>query len=196
MITNIKQHLQERGLDFNVTNVILDEVNNYAVFLLYNLSGKLVGYQNYNPNADKIFRQGCSEGKHKTSEEVKKLMRYYTYTTKIDNINELSVYGLETLNFNDEFIFLTEGIFDIIKIHNQGFPGIAILGSDPKSLTEYLNILPQKKIVIYEDDASGRKLKEYGNYAFTTPFPFKDLGEMNNKESKEFINKIMNNVKK
>ena len=186
-ITNIKEHLLERGVDFSRTPVILDEVNNYAVFLLYNLSGQLVGYQNYNPNADKTYNQCCSKGKHITTKEMIALMRYFTYTTKIGKINQQAVWGLETLSPFDNKIFLTEGIFDIIKIHNQNLPGLAIMGNDPKHLKGWLDILPCKKIVIYDDDLGGRKLAKYGTKAYTVPDQFKDLGEMQNTEVKDFL---------
>ncbi len=99
MITDIKSHLIERGVNLEKTNVLLDEENVYCTFLLYNLSGKLVGYQHYNPNADKTFNQGCSEGKRKTREEMVQMMRYYTWTTKIGKINELAVLGFRNSKF-------------------------------------------------------------------------------------------------
>lgn len=42
---DIKQHLLDRGIDFNKTHVVIDEENDAAYFFLYTLSGKLVGYQ-------------------------------------------------------------------------------------------------------------------------------------------------------
>jgi len=50
---NIKTHLKHRHLDLELHRPILDEELNIATFLLYNLSGQLVGYQQYNPLGDK-----------------------------------------------------------------------------------------------------------------------------------------------
>ena len=50
---NIIQHLKDRGVDFEKTKVIVDIDSDVAVFLLYNMSGQLVGYQQYNPSKPK-----------------------------------------------------------------------------------------------------------------------------------------------
>jgi hypothetical protein len=50
---NIKTHLKQRHLDLELHRPILDEELNIATFLLYNLSGQLVGYQQYNSLGDK-----------------------------------------------------------------------------------------------------------------------------------------------
>jgi Icc-related predicted phosphoesterase len=189
-INDIEQHLRDRGIDPKKTRVITDKKNNYAVFLLYNLSGKLVGYQNYNPNADKSFHQGKPGSKKMSTEELLAKMRYYTHSTKIGKVNEIAVYGLETLKETDRVLFITEGVFDIVKIHNQGLPGIAVLANDPQKLRPWLSILPQKKIVIYDNDSAGKKVMKLGDFAYTVPEPFKDLGEMSDLQVSEFLKTI------
>jgi hypothetical protein len=52
---NIKTHLKQRHLDLELHRPILDEELNIATFLLYNLSGQLVGYQQYQPEGCKKF---------------------------------------------------------------------------------------------------------------------------------------------
>ncbi len=54
------------------------------------------------------------------------------------------------------------------------------MGNDPKNIKEWLKLLPQKKIVIYDDDKGGRKLKKYGDCAFSVPEEHHDLGDMTN----------------
>lgn len=192
-INDIVSHLKDRGVDLEKTNVIVDKENNYAVFLLYNLSGKLIGYQNYNPNADKTFHQKSSFTKKMSTNEMKSMMRYFSYMSKFDDkrkVSEIAVYGLETLKESDKILFITEGIFDIIKIHNQGLPGIAVLSNDPKLIRPWLSLLPQKKIVIYDNDKAGRKLAKLGDVSYTVPEPFNDLGDMGDKEVSEFLKTI------
>lgn len=52
-LNDLLNHLRERGIDPDSTDVVIDEESGIATFLLYNLSGKLVGYQRYNPKGDK-----------------------------------------------------------------------------------------------------------------------------------------------
>lgn len=189
-INDIEQHLKSRGVDLKKTKVIIDKENNYASFLLYNLSGKLVGYVNYNPKADKSFHQKPGQAKKMSINEIKSMMRYFSYMTKQDKIIEIAVWGLETVKMSDKILFITEGIFDIIKIHNQGLPGIAVLANNPKRIRPWLSLLPQKKIVIYDNDKAGRKLAKLGDFAYTVPEPFNDLGDMSDNEVKIFLKTI------
>ena len=55
-LNNLLTHLKSRGVDPESTDVIMDDETGIATFLLYNLSGQLVGYQRYNPNGDKKGR--------------------------------------------------------------------------------------------------------------------------------------------
>lgn len=176
----IKQHLEDRGIDFDKTRVIMDKKKGVATFLLYNLSGKLVGYQIYNPKGSKKV----SGGRHIN----KDLQKYYPYTT----YGEIAVYGLDSYDKNHKYLFVVEGIFDAIKLHNQGLPAIAVLSNDPKNIKEWLGMLPQKIIVIYDNDSNkdSLKLKKYGDKSFTTPDPFKDLGDMSNMEVYDFIKSL------
>lgn len=50
---NLDKHLKGRGIDKDKTRVIIDEESSDVFFFLYNLSGKMVGYQKYNPLYDK-----------------------------------------------------------------------------------------------------------------------------------------------
>ena len=107
------------------------------------------------------------------------------------------MWGLETINFGDRYIFLTEGIFDCARIHRAGEPGIATLCNDPStSMQNWLMALPQKKIVIYDNDSAGRKLKKVGDFCFTVPAPYKDLGEMPQEKATQFIKFIKDQVLK
>lgn len=177
---DIESHLLSRGIDPARTRVISDKSAGIATFLLFNTSGKLVGYQQYNPSAPK------------SGKIAKDLMKYYTYVSKLDNVREIAVWGLETVNVNDEFIFIVEGIFDAVKIHNAGYPALAVLSNDPKHIRSWLRAMNKFVVVIEDNDASaGRKLASIGNASVKTPDPYKDLGEMPQDEVNEFLRMIL-----
>jgi len=169
---NITKHLKSRGVDPEKTKVVLDTKNNLAVFLLYNLSGQLVGYQQYNPTAPKSGKGGIK----------RKDQKYFTYVAKRYK-NLLGVWGLETVR-DEPFLFVTEGIFDAVKLHNEGLPAVAVLGNNPKTLRPWLQILKATKkiIVVADNDKAGKKLGNMGDISINTPEPYKDLGEMPQEE--------------
>lgn len=183
MVSDIVKHLISRDLDVYKSNVIIDEENCLAYFLLYNLSGQLIGYQRYNPNGSKTnHSNNLSNGE----------MKYYTWVTKIDKIPMIAVYGLETYKIKIPYLFLTEGVFDCIKIHNLNLPAIAVIGNNPKPLYSWLKTLPQIKLSILDNDNAGNFLKRFSEYSFKVPIEFKDLGEMPMDKVNIFINTIIN----
>ena len=148
------QHLKSRGVNPEKTKIIMDEEEGNVYFFLYNLSGQIVGYQKYNPNYIKKG-QGRAEDPRK--------VKYYNSISNEYKGRMIAVWGLETYNFTDKYIFITEGIFDIARVHESGYPGIAVLCNDPSPQLKYwLNTLPQTKIVIYDNDRAGEKLKKLG----------------------------------
>jgi hypothetical protein len=189
-INDIEQHLKDRGIDFNKTKVFFDKETNTATFLLYNLSGKLVGYQLYNPNGKKGINYSDKTGKNLSKKD---LMKYYTYITReSDKTKSIAVYGLDTYNPKSKYLFVVYGIFDAIKLHRQGLPCVAVLMNDPKSYKEWFGILPQKIIAILDNDENkaGNKLKGIADVSYTVYNPYNDLGDMSDKEVKEFINSL------
>lgn len=190
---SIIDHLKERGVDLEKTKVILDIENNYATFFLYNLSGQLVGYQFYNPKGDKKL------GGQNQSKFDKALMKYYTYATGKNDEKHLAVYGLETYKMNYPYLFITEGLFDAIKIHNAGYPAIAVLSNNPRrDMKSWLRSLPQETIAIIDNDEnlSGNKLIKFSDFSFKTPDPYKDLGDMPQNEVNSFLTDCLNSIKK
>lgn len=145
---------------------VTDEV---AVFYLWNLSGQLVGYQQYRPESNKKKHNDPKEG------------RYFTYTK--DNIG---VWGLESFYYRNDILFLTEGIFDACKLHALNLPAIAVLANDPKRIRSWLYALPRFIVAVCDDDAAGRKLAKCGNRAITVSGG-KDLGDLSLGEAKSLI---------
>jgi len=195
---DIESHLRSRGVDPNRTGVVYDKKTGFASFFLYNLSGKLVGYQHYNPKGTKHQRHN--------QKPSKELLKYYSYVTgsSKDKSKEIAVWGLESYDLKIPYLFAVEGIFDAVSLQNAGVPAIAVLANDPdKKTRSWLRTLPQKKIVIYDNDEaeskenknkSGNKLIKAGDYAFTVPEPYKDVNEMPQEEVNAFVNEILRSI--
>jgi hypothetical protein len=160
---NIKTHLKQRHLDLELHRPILDEELNIATFILYNLSGQLVGYQQYQP-------EGC-----KKVFNCPKKGKYYTYRNK--NQPTIAIWGLESYYVSDGPIFLTEGIFDACRITELKQSAFATLANNPpKDYKNWLEMLNRPIIVVCDNDEAGRKLAKFGDYVEVVP-DGKDLGE-------------------
>lgn len=163
----IETHLLSRDLDPSRTHVVLDRENDVAVFLLYNLSGRLVGYQQYNPRGTKVGNEARDREKAK----------YWTYVTKHPDPT-IGVWGLESVFMHQSFLFVTEGTFDAVKLHNAGMPAIAALGNHPKALAPWFAAMHKTIIAVADNDEAGQKLRTLASVSISTPEPYKDLGEM------------------
>lgn len=184
-IDDIEQHLRKRGLDPDKIQVIMDKESNIATFLLYNLSGQLVGYQKYNPNGDKKIHNNGQLGK------------YFSYITKeSDKSSKIAVWGVESISKDDPNLFVTEGIFDAVKLRNAGHPTVAVLTNNPKILRSWFMALNKRTIAILDNDVAGKKLGNLTDESYTVPKPFNDLGEMSQQEVNEFLIKIKHPPKK
>lgn len=157
----LENHLIERNMNPSLYRVSYDLEAGLVTFFLYNLSGQIIGYQKYNPNADKEKRNDPKNG------------RYYTYLPKLTD----GVFGLETLNYNVETIYIVEGIFKAGTLHRLGYNSIAVLGNSPKRLKPWFKIMKSKwnLIGIGDDGPSGKLLVNAVGKGFQTK---KDLDEM------------------
>jgi hypothetical protein len=154
---NLTAHLKSRYLDLALHRPLLDEEGGYATFLLYNLSGQLVGYQQYNPLGDKKVFNSKLEGK------------YYTYRNK--NFATVAVWGLESYYANRHGpVFLTEGVFDACRMTKVGQTAFATLANNPpKDYRNWLRMLNRPVVVVCDNDAAGRKLAKFGDYVEVAP---------------------------
>ena len=91
----VLQNLRSRYFDMNLHTVWVDEDEGVATFPLWNLSGQLVGYQQYRPSANK------------KKDNHPKMSRYFTYRKN----RVVGVWGLESWNLSDT-LFVTEGTTD------------------------------------------------------------------------------------
>ena len=176
-MTQLRQHLCNRGLDFDKFDYRVSMTDSLAYFFLYNLSGQLTGYQKYNPDGEKGFR--ASKKNDKTWKA-----KYYTYKTE----NTLAFYGAYSYNVYKP-LFLVEGIFDAIKIINNGASCFALLTSSPsKQMAGFLNTLPNKKYII--DDNAGHAKKTFRHVVaerLLPPSEYGDVGDMPQDEVNLFL---------
>lgn len=170
---DITSHLIGRGLDPKDYKCYVDSYENIVTFLLYNLSGQIVGYQRYNPSKDK----------KRNNDPVD--CRYYTYLPKeVDGL-----FGLDKINKNIKEIYVVEGIFKAAKLHKLGYNAIAVLTSTPKRLKTLIRILRAiyNIIAIGDNDNGGNQLIKIVGKGFNSPI---DLDEMMDYDIVEMIEKF------
>lgn len=169
---DVLTHLLDRGLNpAHYRSVFVDEMSGVATFLLWNLSTKLVGYQQYRPDGDK---EKCND---------RDLGKYYTYQK-----DSIAVWGLETLEYRRDILFITEGIFDAVKFHALGLPCVAVLQNNPKPTRSWLFAIPRIIIAACDGDAAGLKLARSAQFAIHAPAGL-DFGKLSLSETRAIVKK-------
>ena len=166
----LAQHLKRRHLDVALHNPVLDDVERVATFYLWNLSGQLVGYQQYRPEGIKKPQNNPKEGK------------YFTYK----KMPTLAVWGVESLYLTPHVLFLTEGVFDAARLTERGVSAVAALSNNPTAdFRNWLSCLNRKVVAVCDNDDAGRRLAKFGNVAVYTEEH--DLGD----SSDEYVTQLM-----
>lgn len=181
-MTTLKQHILDRHVDMNLHPVWLDEVERVATFPLWNLSGEMVGYQAYRPDADKVQKNDL-KGRYYTYKGVKLLPKHN---------KTVAVWGLESW-FLSTTLFITEGIFDAARLTQRGYSAVAVLSNDPNTST--LNWLLQVRtqrptVAVCDPGRAGRKLAKTAHTAHTVSVaghPDADLGDV----SDEYVTELL-----
>lgn len=137
---NLFRHLVSRHCHPSRYPTSLRLADNEAYFYLYDIHGNLRGYQKYNPLYEK------------KNTNNPKLARYFTHS------RVPSVWGLETLDYNDAYLFVTEGVFDACRVHTFGRNCVAVLGCTPNKLKEQLMLLPFITVALCDGDKAGKAL--------------------------------------
>lgn len=169
----VNQYLRRRHVNLNLHCPLVDEHERTATFLLYNLSGQLVGYQQHRPDV------------RKTPQKLgPKAARYFTYRKQPTH----GVFGLESLHQSDGPVFLTEGVFDACRLTSLGQSALAVCCNDPpKDFANWLLPLRRKVVVVADNDSAGRKLAKFGDCAEFCPEPSQDLGDC----SQDFVTHLL-----
>lgn len=181
-IEKVKNDLLKRGIDFTLYRVFPDEDEGVATFLIWNLSGQLVGYQTYRPDADKQAKNHPRDG------------RYYTFVRdEASGVKFLSVWGLETLTFRDDVLFVLEGTFKAVPFHTRGIPAIATLSNNPKPIRNFLSILSESRrvIVVGDNDGDHTTTRSMGYELMLPPSHVKDVDDLTQEEFDEWLKQIM-----
>ncbi len=143
-------HLEDRHLTLSLypTSLVVSEKE--ATFLLYDLSGRLNGYQVYNPSNLK---------KADNPREAK----YFSWLTKYHS----GVWGLEYPL--ESPVFIVEGVFDAARLHTLGYSAIAVLANNPTHLNGWLRCLPYDTVSLCDGDKAGRKLDSVAKHVEYLP---------------------------
>jgi hypothetical protein len=167
----VLQHLRSRHFDTELHIAWVDESEGVATFPLWNLSEKLVGYQQYRPSGEKKIFNNPKEG------------RYFTF--RKDRV--VGVWGLESWKLSNT-LFITEGIFDACRLTARGCSAVAMLANDlDNSTKEWIYSVRASRFVvaICDNDAAGRRLAKYGHAAHIVEGH--DLGD----SSEEYVTNLI-----
>lgn len=167
-------HLRSRHLNIELHRPLIDDVERVATFYLWNLSGQLVGFQQYRPEGEKRPNNNPKLGK------------YYTYRKQPTH----TVWGVESLYLTPDILFVTEGLFDAARLTERGYSAIAVLSNDPPyDLRNWLRCLNRTVIAVCDNDKAGKRLAKFGDIAVYTEE--KDLGDSTDEEITELLRRIL-----
>ena len=173
-VEEMRKHLISRHVDLELHNPSLTD--RVATFLMYNLSGEVVGYQRYTPSFPSASPR---DGRQSNVRD----RRYYNYVSS----GKIGSFGVETFNLNVPCVFITEGVFDACRLTRRGLCAIAMLTNNPSSsMKNFLKLLGKPIVAVCDDDKAGMKLRNSGHY-FETVQDGKDLGEC----SEEFVDYLV-----
>lgn len=176
----ILNHLYSRGFTENLINIInpaIDDNEGVATFYLWNLSGQLVGYQQYRPGADKT-KSNCPRD-----------ARYYTH--RRGSKERVAIGGLETYHWAP-YVCAVEGIFDAVPLWVRGIPCVFMCGIPDEQTQHFMRVQPKPVLSFLDPGVSASMKKCFTKFsdAFVQPEELgisSDLGDMNDKDVNSMI---------
>lgn len=154
-MSTVYNNLKDRYFDLALHTAWVDENEGVATFPLWNLSGCLVGYQQYRPSANK------------KKDNHPKMSRYFTYRKN----KVVGVWGLESWLLSNT-LFVTEGVFDACRLTSMGYSAVATLSNDldgPMKEWFYMIRSHRPVVVVCDGDKAGRKLAKAGHRSHVMP---------------------------
>jgi hypothetical protein len=171
---NVLQNLRSRYFDTKLHTHWVDEEEGVATFPLWNLTGQMVGYQQYRPSATKKKDNHPRES------------RYFTW--RKDKV--VGVWGLESWKLSNT-LFITEGTFDACRLTSRGFSSVALLSNDIDASTrEWIFVVKKHRpiVSVCDNDAAGLRLAKYGHVSHVME-DGKDMGEASDEYVTNFLQK-------
>lgn len=168
----VLENLKSRHFNMKVHKVWVDEEEGVATYPLWNLTGQMVGYQQYRPSATKKKDNHPRES------------RYFSW--RKDKV--VGVWGLESWNFSNT-LFVTEGTFDAARLTDRGYSAVATLSNDvDSSLARWLWTVRKSRpvVAVCDNDSAGRKLAKLGNTSHVMT-DGKDMGEASDEYVTNFL---------
>ncbi|ODS23601.1 hypothetical protein AB835_08290 [Candidatus Endobugula sertula] len=155
----LEAHLSKRRLLPDLYGgITVDSENDIVTFPLWNLSGQMVGFQQY--------RRGAPKACHGKPSEQK----YFTLLSKAGGRHSmLSCFGLDLLGSHSKVVFLGEGVLDISPLHLRKANALAVLMNDPKPLKRWLRSWGYHLVALCEGDKAGRKLANVAHESVYLP---------------------------
>ena len=200
---DVRQHLLDRGFDADHYQYDYDVETGTIRIRLYSTDGKFIGYHEYRPHTT---NKGGDDKRSHTK-------RYHTDVPD-KNKAQTAFWGVENIDPNKSYLFITEGIFDAAPINQLGEPAISVLGANISgSKMQQLRFLGKKLIAILDNDKAGTSvqlrskgdaithgdlkpvIEMLGGEVHIAPDPYKDFGEMYQKDpqiARDFITSIIN----
>lgn len=174
MTSPMLQHLQDRYYDVRHFPILgANDTERSITFPLWNLSGQLVGYQVYRPDADKTKKNDPREGR---------------YFTRVKD-QRIGVWGLESF-YDSEELFIFEGIFDASKVNDLCHVSTIAITTSTASpqLKGWLWMLRQQRPVISvgDGDPGGLKMKSLGHRFHQMPEGI-DMGDSSEDDVRKII---------
>lgn len=171
---DLKLHLKARYFDMSKHQAILSAEEGLVIFPLWNLSGQLVGYQQYRPT-----------GRKGNAENNPKLSKYFTRRNK----NEVCVWGTETWA-DSNVLYVTEGVFDACRLTYMGHSAIALFSNninENSSTANWLKLVTKFRptVAVCDNDKAGLMLANHTKYSHVVEHG--DLGEASQAYVSEMI---------
>lgn len=178
----LEEHLLARGMNPSEYRVCLDEETQTATFLLFTLTGSLAGYQSYKPHSVKNTSEGRKSG-FKPQD-----LKYFTYVSRDETKTQFSaaVFGMEKFDWRKPKLYVVEGVFDAVKLHNLGLNAVAVLCNNPKHLRPFFKALSMRVVGVLDNDPGGMALAKVCDEHFLCP-EGRDPGDMTTDELKELL---------
>lgn len=174
-----RDHLRERGFYDARPHAWIDGPTQLVTFPLWTPDGILVGYQKYDWRQPKLRSN---------------LGRYFTWISP--NHRPYGIWGTEYIvQRKDEPLFITEGIWDAIRVLGTGYRACAVLTATPnKQFRAWFDFITmgQNTIVLADNDDNnaGEALKKLGQTAHTVEGG-KDMNSLSPAECRDFIKEIL-----